>query len=117
SGASVGAVLVLGLGMFAFAGSYAVLVGTFLFALLTFSVVFLLSQSNGKLAPGRLILAGVACSYVFSGLTSFITLTSDNRELAQSVLAWLLGSLAGTNWIDLTIPALVLIVGSSYLSL
>jgi iron complex transport system permease protein len=117
SGASVGAVLVLGLGMFAFAGSYAVSVGAFLFALLTFSLVFLLAQSNGKLAPGRLILAGVACSYVFSGLTSFITLTSDNRELAQSVLAWLLGSLAGTNWIDLSIPALVLIIGSSYLIL
>lgn len=117
SGASVGAVLVLGLGMFAFAGAYAVSVGAFLFALLTFGLVFLLAQSNGHLTPGRLILAGVACSYVFSGLTSFITLTSDNRELAQSVLAWLLGSLAGSNWIDLTLPALVLVGGVVYLLL
>ena len=117
SGASVGAVLVLGLGMFAFAGAYAVSVGAFLFALLTFALVFLLAQSNGQLAPGRLILAGVACSYVFSGLTSFITLTSDNRELAQSVLAWLLGSLAGTRWSDLTLPAATLVGGALYLSL
>lgn len=117
SGASVGAVLVLGLGMFVFAGAYAVSVGAFLFALITFALVFLLAQSHGQLAPGRLILAGVACSYVFSGLTSFITLTSDNRELAQSVLAWLLGSLAGTRWIDLTLPAAILVSGATYLVL
>lgn len=117
SGASVGAVLVLGLGMFAFAGAYAVSVGAFLFALLTLALVFLLAQSNGQIAPGRLILAGVACSYVFSGITSFITLTSDNRELAQSVLAWLLGSLAGTRWSDLTLPAATLVGGVLYLSL
>ena len=117
SGASVGAVLVLGLGMFAFAGVYAVSFGAFLFALLTFAIVFLLAQSNGRLSPMRLVLAGVACSYVFSGMTSFITLTSDQRELAQSVLAWLLGTLAGTRWIDLTLPAGVLLLGVGYLTL
>lgn len=117
SGASVGAVLVLGLGFFAFAGSYAVSFGAFLFALLTFAIVFMLAQSGGRLSPMRLILAGVACSYVFSGLTSFITLTSDNRELAQQVLAWLLGSLAGTRWIDLTLPAAVLLAGALLLIL
>jgi iron complex transport system permease protein len=117
SGASVGAVLVLGLGTFAFAGAYAISLGAFLFALLTFGLVFLLAQSAGRLAPGRLILAGVACSYLFSGLTSLITLTSHNRELAQSVLAWLLGSLAGSDWIDLTLPAAVLLLGAGYLTL
>lgn len=117
SGASVGAVLVLGVGLFSFAGVYAVSFGAFVFALITFVIVFLLAQSNGRLSPMRLILAGVACSYVFSGLTSFITLTSDNRELAQSVLSWLLGSLAGTKWVDLTLPATAIIFGAFYLLL
>lgn len=117
SGASVGAVLVIGLGIFTFAGVYAVSLAAFLFALLTFVIVFLLAQSNGRLSPMRLILAGVACSYLFSGLTSFITITSDNRELAQSVLTWLLGSLAGSHWIDLTLPAGVLFIGAFYLIL
>lgn len=117
SGASVGAVAVLGLGWFAFAGAYAISMGAFLGALLTFVIVFLLAQSSGRLSPGRLILSGVACSYVFSGITSLITLTSENRELARSVLAWLLGSLAGTSWIDLTLPAAVLLLGSVYLLL
>ena len=117
SGASVGAVMVLAFGAFAFAGIYAISVGAFLGAILTFFIVFLLAQSNGRLNPARLILAGVAVAYFFSGLTSFITLTSDNRELARAVLAWLLGSLAGTDWVELTLPTAVLFFGSVYLVL
>ena len=85
--------------------------------MLTFLIVFLLAQSNGRLNPSRLILAGVAVAYFFSGLTSFITLTSDKRELARAVLAWLLGSLAGTDWAELTLPVLILLLGSLYLRL
>lgn len=117
SGASVGAVLVLGAGWFAATGVYAVSIGAFLGALLTFVLVFLLAQRAGRLSPTRLTLSGVACAYVFSGVTSLITLTSNNRELARSVLAWLLGSLAGASWVDLLLPAAVLVIGSSYLAL
>ena len=117
SGASVGAVMVLAFGAFAFAGIYAISVGAFLGAILTFLTVFLLARSHGRLHPARLILAGVAVAYFFSGLTSFIILTSDNRELARTVLAWLLGSLAGTNWSELTLPAAALFFGSVYLVL
>ena len=117
SGASVGAVMVLAFGVFAFAGIYAISIGAFLGAVLTFLIVFLLARSNGQLRPARLILAGVAVAYFFSGLTSFITLTSDNRELARAVLSWLLGSLAGTNWSELTLPTTALLFGSVYLVL
>ena len=117
SGASVGAVTVLAFGAFAFAGIYAISVGAFFGAILTFLTVFLLARSNGRLHPARLILAGVAVAYFFSGFTSFIILTSDNRELARTVLAWLLGSLAGTNWSELTLPAAALSFGSVHLVL
>lgn len=111
SGASVGAVSVLAFGAFAFAGVYALSIGAFLGALLTFFIVFLLAQQNGRILPTRLVLSGVAVAYFFSGLTSFITLTSDQRELARAVLAWLLGSLAGTSWAELALPIVVLIGG------
>lgn len=117
SGASVGAVAALAFGAFAFAGIYAISLGAFLGSLLTFVIVFLMAQSNGRLLPGRLILSGVAVAYFFSGLTSFITLTSDRRELARAVLAWLLGSLAGADWAELTLPVAVLAAGSLYLTL
>lgn len=117
SGASVGAVAVLAFGAFAFAGIYAISVGAFLGSLLTFLIVFLLAQRKGRLPPMRLVLSGVAVAYFFSGLTSFITLTSDKQELARAVLAWLLGSLAGTDWAELTLPVAVLGLGSLYLVL
>lgn len=117
SGASVGAVLVIGWGAFAFAGVYAVAVGSFLCALLAFLLVFAIAQRGGHVIPQRLILAGLAVSYLFSGVTSFITLTSENRQLAGQVLAWMLGSLARADWIDLTLPALVLALGTGYLVL
>jgi iron complex transport system permease protein len=65
----------------------------------------------------RLILSGIAVAYFFSGLTSFITLTSDQQELARAVLTWLLGSLAGTDWAELPLPVAALFLGSLYLVL
>lgn len=111
SGASVGAVSVFAFGAFAFAGVYALSIGAFLGALLTCFVVFLLAQHNGRILPTRLVLSGVAVAYFFSGLTSFITLTSKQRELARAVLSWLLGSLAGTDWTELPLPVVVLVCG------
>lgn len=111
SGASVGAVLALGLGTFAFAGVYALPLAGFLGALLAFLVVFALAHYRGQLVPARLILAGVGTAYVFSGITSFLTLTSDNRFLAGQVLSWTLGSLARADWDDLGVPAAALAVG------
>lgn len=117
AGASLGAVLAIGLGVFAFAGLYAVSVGAFAGALLVFVIVFKLGQRRGQLSTHRLILAGLAVSFVFDGLVSFIILTSDNRQLAGQILAWTMGSLARANWFDLTLPALVLLGGAVYLML
>lgn len=117
SGASVGAVAILSFGLLGFAGVYALPVGAFLGALLSFTAVFVLAHQHGQISSTRLILAGVAISYVFSGLTSFITLTSGDPQLARAILSWLLGSLSGTKWLDLGLPALVLVLGMVYLVL
>jgi iron complex transport system permease protein len=76
-----------------------------------------MAQRGGRMTPQRLILAGVAVSYVFSGVTSFLTITSENRLLAGQVLSWTLGSLARARWADLTLPALALLLGTLYLIL
>ena len=117
SGASIGAVLAIGLGFFTFAGVYGISVGAFIGAILAFLIVFAIAQQNGRVTPNRLILAGLAVSYVFSGIASFIILTSDNRYLAGQILAWTLGSLARANWFDLTLPILILVLGICYLML
>lgn len=117
AGASVGAVLSIGTGIFAFAGAFAVSFSAFLGAMVTFALVFLLSSRNGRITPSRLILAGIGVGYVFTGITSFITLTSSNRQLAGEILSWTLGSLANSDWFDLTLPSFTLIVVTFYLIL
>lgn len=115
SGAALGAVSVLLLGIFAGLGIYALSVGAFLGALLAFVLVFSLAVQHGRLLPTRMILAGVAVSFMFSAVTSFITLSDESSGAARRVLFWMLGGLSGTQWEDLTLPALALALGIIYL--
>jgi len=117
SGASVGAVLVLGTGALSFLGLYAVSAGAFAGAIVSFTLVFLIATAGGQLSPLRLVLAGMACGYSLSGLTSLIVLTSENRELARTAMEWMLGSLGGAAWSDLGLPAAVLLAGTLWLTL
>jgi iron complex transport system permease protein len=116
SGASVGAVLVLGTGALAGLGLYAVPAGAFAGALVSFVLVFLVAIAGGQMSPLRLVLAGMACGYSLSGLTSLIVLTSENRELARNAMEWLLGSLGGAAWSDLGLPGAALLIGTIYLA-
>lgn len=117
SGASVGAVLAIGFKISIVTGSLGVQAGGFIGAIITFLIVFLLSNHRGNISSGRLILSGIGVGYVFTGITSFITLTSNNRSLAGQVLAWTMGSLARASWFDLTLPAIVLLGATIYLVL
>lgn len=111
SGASVGAVSVLAFGTLAFAGELALPLGAFGGALAACTTVYFLAHAHGRLLASRLILGGVAIAYCLGGVTSLIVLTTDQRELANSVLTWTLGSLAGTRWDELGLPALLLLAG------
>ncbi|MNY88276.1 Hemin transport system permease protein HmuU [compost metagenome] len=115
SGASVGAVSVLAFGALAFAGDLALPLGAFGGALTACVAVYFLAYANGRLLATRLILGGVAIAYCLGGVTSLIVLTADQRELANSILTWTLGSLAGTRWDELGLPAALLVVGTALL--
>ncbi|QIL83423.1 iron ABC transporter permease [Diaphorobacter sp. HDW4A] len=118
SGASVGAVSVLAWGSFAFAGVYAISAGAFVGALIATMAVYWLARGRARVQQStRLILSGVAVGYFFTGLTSLITLTSGQRDLAGALMTWTLGSLAGTQWSHLSLPALVLLAGMVWLAL
>ena len=93
SGASVGAVvvIVLGVGLLlpvaAFAGALAALVAT-----------LALANAAGALTPTRTVLAGLAVSAVFGAVTSLVIFWSATGDSYREILNWLLGSLAGTDW-------------------
>jgi iron complex transport system permease protein len=103
SGASLGAVAVLTLGSAAVAG-LSLPAAAFAGAAGALMLVLALGQRAGRLAAGRLLLAGVSIGYLFSALTSYLQLRAHPDQLA-GVLFWLLGSLAGAHWSDLGIPA------------
>lgn len=115
SGASVGAVAVMIFGLFGTLGMYTVSIAAFTTGVLTFIIVWFLAQRRGQVVPLRIILAGIAVSYVCSAVTSFMVIRSPDAEGVQSVLYWLLGSLGSAKWEYLTIPLVGLLVGTGFL--
>ncbi|WP_278103305.1 iron ABC transporter permease [Microbacterium proteolyticum] len=117
SGASVAAVAALTVTSGALA-AVSTPAAAFVGALVTTLAVFLLAQQNGRVTPNRLVLAGVAVSYLLSSVTSYLVLRSSAANQGVSgVLSWLAGSLAAATWSDLGIPAAVLVLATVLLVL
>jgi iron complex transport system permease protein len=108
SGASLGAVLVLGFGSAAVAG-LSVTGAAFAGALASLVAVFLLAQRSGQLTDNRLVLAGVALGYLTMAGTSLVQLRSDPSEI-RGILFWLMGSVAGASWEQLQLPTAAMVV-------
>jgi iron complex transport system permease protein len=116
-GASVGAVLVLSFGWSLF-GGFTLAIAAFAGALVATTAVYLLAQQQGSAHPLRLVLAGVALSYLLSAVTSYLVLrASIGGGTVASVLAWLAGSLARAEWSQLGLPGLVILLVTGYLLL
>ena len=114
SGAAAGAVSVIVLG-WAFAGIYTLSVAAFAGGLAGYGLAFLLAHSAGGLSPLRLVLAGIAVSYLFAALTSMLIFISEHNQTARVALFWMLGALGGAGWDKLGLPAILLAVGLVYL--
>ncbi|MEM9714184.1 MAG: iron ABC transporter permease, partial [Actinomycetota bacterium] len=78
--------------------------------------VLVLGRQGGRLQPTRMLLAGVALSFVLSAATSYVQFQADPREL-RTVLNWLLGSLAAADWPDVTRAAPVVLLSTAWLVL
>ncbi len=113
SGAAFGAVLASIAGWTAIAG-LGISGAAFLSALLTLLLVFVLAQRRGQVGPTRLVLAGVAISYLATAGTSFLQLYTNPLEL-RGIMFWMLGSLANARWDDLGIPTAVMLVAMVWL--
>ncbi|MGD9794334.1 MAG: FecCD family ABC transporter permease [Acidimicrobiia bacterium] len=119
SGASVGASLVLVIGIAAF-GSYSLSGAAFIGATVAFALVLALARSPDGLLPTRLILSGVAVSYAMSSLTSLLVFTAANQGdqgAALSVVFWILGGLGGARWNQVLIPVIAVACVTAVLSL
>jgi iron complex transport system permease protein len=115
SGSSVAATLVILFGALPFFGQYALSLGAFFGAMLAMVVVYLLAQIGGRIQTTRLLLAGVAVSFIMSAATNFIVTLAPKESGIREVMFWMMGSLAGAKWEYLTIPSVVVMVGLVYL--
>lgn len=112
SGASVGAVvvIVLGVGLLlplaAFAGALAALVATLGLAMASSAR----SGRGARFDPTTTVLAGIAVSSVFGAITSLVIFWSATGDSYREILNWLLGSLAGTDWTSVAISGVALVV-------
>lgn len=104
SGATLGAVLVV-LYIGEVIGLLTLPLAAFLGALGSMLLVLGVASRGGRLGSDRLLLAGVAVSFVLLALANLLLFLGDHRA-ASSVLFWMLGGLGLARWSLIWLPAL-----------
>lgn len=111
SGASLGAVATLVAGVTFLGATVTPMLAAFVGSLLTLLLVYTLARSGGTMTTTRLVLAGVAVSFVLGALTNLLIVTADNPHVVLSIMNWTLGSLGGAQWDMLLVPMVVVLLG------
>jgi iron complex transport system permease protein len=110
SGAALGAVTLVVLG-----ATLLVPVGAFFGALAALGLALLVSQLLGGTTPSRAILAGISISALASAGTSYIIFWSATGDSYREILAWLMGTLSGTGWVDAGLVLVSLVVCAPFM--
>jgi iron complex transport system permease protein len=113
SGASLGAVLAMHLGLTVFE-TWAVPGFAIAGAAGTAFAVYGIASRRGHLPVGTLLLAGVAVGSLASALTSLIlSLSLEEYELGRQTFRWLMGGLEARTWTEVMIVAPTTLVGAA----
>lgn len=112
SGASLGATAAIMLGVGVSLGANFVGIAAFIGALLVSLAVLFISNLGGRSNSIKLLLVGMALSAVCGSFASFIVYFANNKEGIQTIIYWMMGSLAGANWDNLLVimPILLLAI-------
>lgn len=111
SGATLGATIMIVLNIgFSILGMTMVTFGSFLGALITTLVVYLLASNNKKIDTSNLLLSGVALSFFLSSIVSLIIVFSE--ENVARIIFWTMGNLSGASYPQLKIIVPSVIIAS-----
>ncbi|MDP3314910.1 MAG: iron ABC transporter permease [Devosia sp.] len=113
SGAALGAIIVL-LHTGMFLGPVTVPLFAFVGALLATAIVVGVANFANATNASRLVLTGVAVSFVITSLGSLGIFLGDPRA-AHTVIFWMLGGLGLAEWAQLSYPLLALVACGGYL--
>ncbi|WP_248800279.1 FecCD family ABC transporter permease [Pseudomonas sp. MWU13-2105] len=109
SGATLGAVIVV-LHVGEVVGLLTLPIAAFIGALGSMLAVLAIASRNGRLDSDRLLLCGVAVSFVMMALANLLLFLGDHRA-SSAVLFWMLGGLGLARWELLPIPAASVLLG------
>ncbi|MEM9047979.1 MAG: iron ABC transporter permease [Pseudomonadota bacterium] len=114
SGAAAGAVFVITVSGDVL-GVWTLPVAAFAGAVVSAAAVLLLLARSGFSGPERLILAGLAVSFLFAAVTNFLVFSGDQRA-AHSVVFWNLGGLGLARWDNLGLAGagLGILIGTAF---
>jgi len=96
SAACLGASVAIVLGAGFAHGEYLIVGNAFVFTLIASFTVYGLARYRG-ITPETLILAGIAITYLFSAMTTFLQYIGRVEEL-HDVVFWMMGSLDSSSW-------------------
>ncbi len=114
SGGALGAVVVI---VWVGGGVYAMSLGAFIGAVCAMGLVMTIAYGGKKsVSPERLLLSGVAVSFLLISITNFVIFQGENNT-ATSVLFWMLGGMGLARWDMIWIPFIVISIGVVYASL
>lgn len=109
SGAAVGAVAVIVLGIAPF-GGWTVMVAAFLGGLLTTMLVYAAARNGGRTEVVTLVLTGIAVNAIAGALIGLLSFVADDAEL-RSVTFWNLGSVTAATWPVVAVVTPAAVVG------
>ena len=115
SGASAGAVLVI-TRFGNYLGGFTLPLSAFCGGILSAIAVMILFRISQTRRAEQLIVCGLAVSFLFSAVTSYLIFSGDQRA-ASSALFWSLGGLGLARWDNLFIPLLSLLLLSGFTAL
>lgn len=109
SGATLGAVIVV-LHIGEIVGLLTLPIAAFIGALLSMFLVLGIANRQGRLDSDRLLLCGVAVSFVMMAIANLLLFMGDHRA-SSAVMFWMLGGLGLARWELLAVPALSVLLG------
>ena len=108
AGATFGATLAIILGLKAVVG-----LGAFMGAILATVLILIIASMQGRVTTSGLILSGTVVNALFIAFANFIISIGATADSVMTIKFWTMGSLTGTSWSDLMLPAVV--VGLAFL--
>ena len=86
-------------------------IAAFAGGLLSITIVYAVARSGSTVSVARLLLAGIAMAALMGAITSLVTFASPEAGKLRTVLFWIQGSLSGSRWDLVPVPAATTLFG------